>query len=267
MRFFTGHNVVGYMGPLPERNSTASVLVMTHHDHLGIRPSPNSDDSIYNGAVDNASGVAALIACAYALGELYKKPYNVVPNLLPPNLQKSIIFLSTTAEEANLLGASYFVQNPPCPSYVCGIVSAFNFDTLNVWGRTQDSVVIGSGLSTAIDGVVAKAVADEGMFISPDPASGLGHLFRGDQLPFVLHGIPAVSMASGTQFIGGPSNYYQNVSANFIANRYHQPSDEYNDDMNMAGMQQQVRIVLRSAFTIATTNVLPSLDSDNGMLP
>jgi len=267
IRYFQGKNVVGYLGPLPD-GKTNSIVVMAHHDHLGIRPSPNSNDSIYNGAVDNASGLSALLTASYAMGNLYRPPFVVTPNLLPASLRKSVIFVSSTAEEAGLLGALYFVQNAPCPSSICHANSMFNFDTLNVWGKTEDVVTIGQGLSKGLDETMRSAAAGEKMTITPDPSSELGHLFRGDQFPFILHDVPAVSIGTGTNFgPSKPADYYKNVTGDFVAHRYHQPSDEYSESLDMAGVEQQVRVALRAIFYLATSKTLNVVDSNNGMLP
>lgn len=264
VRKFTGTNVVGRLGPAPEKGSK-TVVLMAHHDHLGIRPAfgTSGGDQIYNGAVDNASGVAALLAAAYALGSLQQSQFVVTPGLLPVLPYRTILFVSLTGEESNLLGSTYFTSHPPCAVPLCGAMSALNFDITNVWGRTKDMAVFGRGLSKYMDELVDEAVKAEHVVLTANPTPPqLSYLFRSDQLTFALHDIPSITLGGGTTYEGKPSSYYQNVSQTYIAQHYHQPSDDYDPAWSMGGVIQQTRIMLRIAYRLATMDGVPQIDSE-----
>lgn len=249
--------------------------MMAHHDHLGIRPaigsSSNDTDDIYNGAVDNASGVAALLTAAYALGSLYQKPNVVTPDLPAPQLRRSILFVTFTGEESNLLGSTYFTIHPPCDTSIygpaCGAVAALNFDIANVWGPTRDVVAIGQGMSGLLDIVLAQATDDEDIVLVPDPTPHLGHLFRSDQLPFALENIPSLTLSAGTHYLGRPSNYYQTVTQAYVAEHYHQPSDEYDPSWSMDGVIQQTRLMTRVAYQLSTEEQVPRIENSEILPP
>jgi len=267
VRFLAGTNVVARLGPEPEGDAE-TVVMMAHHDHLGIRPAAGTSvDKIYNGAVDNASGVAALIAAAYALGALYRTQFVVAPELAPSPPYRTILFISLTGEESNLLGSTYFATHSPCAEHLCGATSALNFDIMNVWGRTADVVAIGYGMSTYMDKLVSRAAEEEHVYVVPDPTPQLGHLFRSDQLSFALHHVPSITLSSGTHYVNQPPDYYYNVTEAYIADNYHEPSDEYNPEWSMTGIIQQTRIMLRVTYRLATAAPVPTIENSELLPP
>jgi len=182
-------------------------------------------------------------------------------------LGKSILFVTFTGEESNLLGSTYFTAHSPCSIPVCGAIAALNFDIANVWGRTSDMVAIGQGMSLYMDELVQNATEDEYVKLEPDPTPNLGHLFRSDQLPFALDHIPSLGLSAGTHYIGKPDGYYENVTQAYIAEHYHQPTDEYDPSWSMGGIIQQTRIMLRIAYRLATTERVPHIDNSEILPP
>eukprot|EP01113_Clastostelium_recurvatum_P044619 TRINITY_DN7557_c0_g1_i2.p1 TRINITY_DN7557_c0_g1~~TRINITY_DN7557_c0_g1_i2.p1 ORF type:complete len:631 (+),score=133.00 TRINITY_DN7557_c0_g1_i2:1-1893(+) len=259
MRAMDGTNVIG--GIIADRNAE-TVMVMGHHDHLGMRP--GTPNVIYHGAVDNASGIGALLSCAYAFGRMYTSIASVASPLLEvASLKRNIIFVSTTAEEAGLLGAAFLMDNPPVvyldPS---NIVGAVNFDVMNVYGRTRDIVMIGQHMSSQMDQIIQDAADRENMALTQDPSPQQGHFFRSDQLPLFLKNITGVNPSSGMAFIGKPNPaYFMNVTTDFNENRYHQPGDVYDPSWDLGGALQQVRVGARIVYTLANSDIRPTLNN------
>eukprot|EP01112_Ceratiomyxa_fruticulosa_P016510 TRINITY_DN49_c0_g1_i1.p1 TRINITY_DN49_c0_g1~~TRINITY_DN49_c0_g1_i1.p1 ORF type:complete len:616 (-),score=108.92 TRINITY_DN49_c0_g1_i1:170-2017(-) len=261
IREFDGINVIGM---IEGENTDETMVVMGHHDHLGQEP--GTGDTIYNGAVDNASGLGAVLSCAYALGRFYNKvdfPI-IAPQIdFPSKPRRNIIFVTTTAEEQNLLGADFMIANPPTLQLrPTNIVAAVNFDVLNVYGKTSDIVIIGFGTSTLFDTIITSCSSSESLSITPDPTPGQGHFFRSDQLPLARVGIPAINPSTGTRFIGKSPSYYSQVTNDYNNNRYHQPSDEYDPSWDLSGAIQQVRMSLRLAYWVANSDYNPTYNPE-----
>jgi len=240
LRYFSGTNVIGVL-PGTEKPDEA-ILFTSHHDHLGVGKPDKKGDTIYNGAVDNASGVAMMITMATAL-----KNAAIAP-------KRSIIFLSVTAEESGLLGSAYYAAHPTFP--MNKIVANLNVDSGNVYGRTRDLSGIGAETSDMLY-LLRKAALAEGMTVSPDPNPNAGLFFRSDQLSFARMGVPAFFLNSGKQFIGKPAGYAQEMEAAYTAQRYHQPADEFDPAWPMGGLVQQMRVCLRLGYTLAMDGSWP----------
>ncbi|MBN8587538.1 MAG: M20/M25/M40 family metallo-hydrolase [Rhodothermia bacterium] len=240
LRYFSGSNVIGVL-PGTEKPDEA-ILFTSHHDHLGVGKPDKHGDMIYNGAVDNASGVAMMITMATAL-----KNAAIAP-------KRSILFLSVTAEESGLLGSAYYASHPTFP--MNKIVANLNVDSGNVHGRTKDLSGIGAETSDMLH-LLRKAAFAEGMTVSPDPNPNAGLFFRSDQLSFARMGVPAFFLNSGKQFIGKPAGYAQEMEAAYTALRYHQPADEFDPTWPMGGLVQQMRVCLRLGYTLAMNGSWP----------
>ena len=223
-------------------NLRQQVVVYTAHwDHLGIRPD-QPGDNIYNGAIDNASGVAGLIALARAYVALPIRP------------KRSILFLATTAEEQGLLGAEFYLQSPLVP--LDQTVACLNLDSLNVLGTTSDIVPLGATYST-LDPLVATVAREANLTISPDESPEQGRFFRSDHFPFVKRGIPSISLLAGQQVVGQSPEWVKQQRAEIARTRYHQPGDEYSPDWNVGGLLQQVRFAFAVGLRIAREEARP----------
>ena len=242
VRTFTDVNVAGVIrGSDPDR-AEEWVIFTSHYDHLGFGPVVDSD-SIYNGAYDNASGTALLIALADAFSELRERP------------ARSLLFLAVTAEESGLLGSEYYAQNPLFPLEVTA--ANINLDGANVWGRTEDLVVIGAGHSS-LEGIVAAAAGAEGLRLEGDPAPHLGYAYRSDQFSFMKRGVPVAYIEHGLEFIGRMPGWGEEMRENYNRNRYHQPSDEYDPGFDYSGAVQQGRVAFRIGLAVANSSAMPT---------
>jgi Zn-dependent M28 family amino/carboxypeptidase len=234
-------NVVGVVHGRDARVRNQYVALTAHWDHLGIGPKVNGD-SIYNGAVDNGSGVSTLLAVARAA-------------VHAPRLRRSLVFVFVTAEEAGLLGSSWFAQHPTMPD--TAIVANLNLDVVTVRGKVRDLNVLGADKST-LGPMLAHLIQPMGMRIAPDAHPEAGHFYRSDHFSFAKAGIPAVSIGAGTDYVGRPRGWGAKQDDDYNAHRYHQPSDEYSPSFDLSGAVQIGDIVLRFATALANSPVLPA---------
>lgn len=237
-RRIDAQNVVGIV---PGREHADSFVVYTaHFDHLGIGPAENGD-SIYNGAYDNASGVAALLEIARAYRRLEQPP------------SRSVVFLFTTAEEAGMLGARQYMRTPAVPTNRTAAV--INIDGANLWGETNDFVLLGAERSPALAAIADARGAEMNMTRTPDPAPWLGLFFRSDHYPFAQAGVPAVQLMHGEHYRGRPENWGIEMLARWNASSYHLPGDEYDPAMDLRGAVQQARLAFMIGYDVAEQGV------------
>ena len=238
-----GQNVVAKLPGLSEE----AVVYGAHHDHLGTDEAREAagEDGIYNGAIDNASGVAMMIEIAQAFAAAREAG---------GDLERTVYFVTFTAEEAGLLGSAYFAEHPPVP--LAQMVANVNVDSGNLFGETDDIVGIGSERSDLRDLLVRVAGA-EGMSVSDDAAPNQGLFFRSDQLAFARGGVPAVFINTGDRYRGRPADYGAQVRDAYRADRYHQPADELTDDLRFDGVLQQTRIAFRLGYALAASDLAP----------
>jgi Zn-dependent M28 family amino/carboxypeptidase len=236
-RRFDSANVVGMVpGRHPARRGEV-VVYTAHYDGLGTG-TPVDGDSIYNGAYDNASGVAALIEIARAFAALATPP------------ERSILFLFPTAEEAGLLGSTWYTRRPLLP--LQRTIAALNLDGVNVWGETNDIGAAGlerSTLGTAFDNQAATL----GLRVSGERAPEHGYFFRSDHFPFARAGVPALFLEHGTDFRGRPPGWGVNMLARFAAEQYHLPGDHYDPAMDLGGAVQQAQLAFLLGHDVANT--------------
>lgn len=219
------------------------VIYTAHHDGLGVGDPDANGDTIYNGALDNASGVAEVLAVAKAFTALRYPP------------RRSVMFLFVGAEEQGLLGSSYFVQNSPIPH---GKIAAnINYDIGNRWGRTRDITYVGKGRSS-LDAVAEMSAARQGRVVRPDQFPDLGMIYRSDQLSFMKVGVPALYLETGTEFVDRPLDWGMQQVEYYRANEYHQPSDELTPDWNFEGMLDDARVGFWAGYMVANDDELPS---------
>ncbi len=189
------------------------IIYSAHWDHLGIGK-PVNGDSIYNGAVDNASGTASLLAIA----EAFKKSGPT---------KRSILFLAVTAEEQGLLGSAFYAENPIYPPGKT--VANINMDALSSPGPMKDLTITGYGHSEMDE--YAKAIAEKhGRYIIPDPSPEKGHFFRSDHFNFAKIGIPALYAAGSFEGFDISKEEVKKLNDDYSLNKYHQPSDEYDPE-------------------------------------
>jgi len=217
-----GNNVVGV---LPGAGPSAVVL-MAHYDHLGVGRVVNGD-SIYNGAIDNGTAVATLLALAQA--------YARTPAASHPTL----VFVAADAEEDGLLGSVYQTLHPAVA--LERTVAAINLEMSNPWGRTRDLLVIGSPF-TGFSQLLGRILAPLGMRVTPDPVPDQGYLFRSDQLAWLQAGVPAAWIDGGMDYVGRPAGWGDAKHAEYRAQTYHTPFDEVRADFDYSGLVQLAEI-------------------------
>ena len=242
----TSERTANVLGALPGSDPELAdewIVFTAHHDHIGISPDESLEDRIYNGALDNAAGVAQVLAIA---GELAVQK---------PGPSRSMLFALVGAEEQGLLGSEYYAAHPTVPP---GKMAAnINYDGGNQWGRTRDVTYIGYGKSS-LDAVVVAAAAEQGRGVLPDQFPDRGFFYRSDQLNFARIGVPAIYLDNGTDFIDRPEGWGHEQLEAWTANVYHQVSDEYSSDWNLEGMVDDVELGLACARAISENPELPS---------
>ena len=234
-------NVAGIFPGSDAKLRDEAIVFSAHWDHLGVGD-PVNGDRIYNGAVDNATGCAMLLEMARAWGSLPEKP------------RRSAIFLSVTAEEGGLRGSEYYGLHPFFPASKTAL--NLNFDAFEPFGRTKDIAVTGAERTTVLPTVqaVAKRFNYE---IKPDPRPEQGSYFRSDHFSMAKVGIPAFSISQGDRYWGKPDDFGEKMFAEFNEKHYHQPSDEYHDDWDFAGMEQISRFGFALGMEVANQPRLP----------
>lgn len=220
------------------------VVYSAHHDHLGVKQDAAAgEDAIYNGAVDNASGLASMLAVARAMTELPKAP------------KRSVLFAAVGAEEQGLLGSEFLANNLPQPA---GYLAAnINIDGLNVRGRTRDMTMIGMGKSNLDDVVVPLALTQK-RNVKPDQMPDRGFFYRSDQFNFAKMGVPAVYLGSGLDFIGQPPGWGREQREKWEAERYHQPGDEFDPSWDLSGAVEDTRLYLLIGLRVANAPRMPA---------
>ncbi len=236
-------NVLGLIrGSDPELKDEV-VIYTAHHDHLGIG-TPNAEgDSIYNGAFDNATGVAQVMAIAKAI------------KALPTAPRRSVLIALVGAEEQGLLGSAYYAANPTFPP---GKIAAnLNYDGGNVWGHTHDVTYIGLGKST-IDEILTMVAKEQGRVVKPDQFSDKGYFYRSDQFSFAKIGVPAMYLDTGTDFVDRPPEWGREQQNHYTEVNYHQPSDEYDPNWNLDGMIDDALLGYWTGLAIANADEMPT---------
>ena len=241
-------NVAGLLrGSDPER-ADQLVVYTAHHDHLGVGEPDATGDAIYNGAVDNATGVAQVLAIAEAFTRLPEPP------------PRSVLILPVAAEEQGLLGSRYFARHPPV--HPARIAANINIDGGNIWGRTEDVAVIGEGKSD-LEELLARFAARQGRVVVGEPDPDKGYYYRSDQLNFAKIGVPALYFKSGTRFRDRPPGWGADVSDAWRRTVYHQPSDEVRADWDLSGMVEDARLAFAVGLAVAEADRLPAwVDGD-----
>jgi Zn-dependent M28 family amino/carboxypeptidase len=241
----TTHNVAGILPGKAHPDET--VIYSAHWDHLGIG-SPNSKgDKIYNGAVDNATGVAVLVELARAFAH-------------GPRPDRSILFLAVTGEEKGLLGSEYYASNPLYP--LGTTVGDLNVDAWLPVGPQKDFSMSGNAKLGLLDDLIEEAKRD-GRTFSPDADPAAGHFYRSDHFSFAKVGVPAISVEQGRNLVNGGVAAGRAAAAAYVANNYHQPSDEWQPNWDFSGMVQDAELIRRLGLRLANSREWPNWSSDS----
>jgi len=242
LRDIESRNVVGRIDGSDPQLKSQAVLYTAHWDHLGISK-PVNGDTIYNGAVDNATGCGVVLALARSWAVLPQKP------------KRSAVFLFVTAEEAGLLGSQYYGEHPEIPAGKTAL--DINYDALYPFGKTSDVSVTGAERTTLWP-LVQRDAKRMDLAIAPDAEPGQGHYYRSDHFSLARVGIPAFSISQGTHYIGQPADFGKTVFEQYNEEHYHRPSDEYHADWNFDGMVQMAQFGLALGMDVANLPALPT---------
>ena len=236
-------NVLGLIPGSDPKLKDQVVIYSAHHDHLGIGP-PNADgDTIYNGALDNATGVATVMGIARGF------------KALPTSPRRSVLIALVGAEEQGLLGSEWYAREPTFPP---GKIAAdINFDGGNIWGKTHDVTFIGLGKSS-IDEIAKGVAAQQGRIIKPDQFPSRGYFYRSDQFSFAKIGVPSMYLDPGTDFVDRPPGWGKEQVDHYTEVNYHQPSDEYDPNWNLDGLLEDARMAFWVGLAVANADKMPT---------
>jgi len=241
----TSHNVAGL---LPGKKYPDETLIYSAHwDHLGIGKPDANGDNIYNGAVDNATGIAMLIeqARAFARG---------------PRPDRSVLFLAVTAEEKGLLGSEYYATHPLYP--LGKTVGVLNTDAMGVAGPEKNFTISGNAKLDLLDRLIAEGKS-QGRYFSPDPRPEAGHFYRSDHFPFAKLGVPAISFGSGDDLVNGGLARGKALEDDYTAKRYHQPDDEWSASWDLRGMAEDAQLLHLVGEDLANSRAWPNWSQDS----
>ncbi|RYD14373.1 MAG: M28 family peptidase [Lysobacteraceae bacterium] len=241
----TSRNIVGRVEGAKRPDET--VIYSGHWDHLGVGAADANGDTIYNGAVDNATGIAALIEIGRAFAQ-------------GPKPDRSVVFLAVTAEEKGLLGSEYYASKPLYP--LGKTVAVINMDALGTGGVARNFSTSGSAKSDLLDALVAEGKA-AGMSYVTDQHPEAGYFFRSDHFPFAKRGVPALSYGSGDDLVEGGKAAGEAEGKDYNEKRYHQPADEWRAEWTFAGMAHDLPMLYRLGKDLANSTRWPGWGADS----
>jgi Zn-dependent M28 family amino/carboxypeptidase len=241
----TSHNVVGYLPGKKYPDET--VIYSGHWDHLGIGKPDDRGDTIYNGALDNATGIAQLIEQGRAF-------------VREPRTDRSVVFLAVTAEEKGLLGSEYYAQNPLFPA--AKTVGVINTDGGAIYGPAKNFTISGNAKLGLLDDLVAEG-KKQGRYYSPDPHPEAGHFYRSDHFSFAKVGVPAISFSGGNDLVNGGIARGEALEKDYVTKHYHQPSDEWQPTWDFRGMAQDDQLLHNLGRDLANSRDWPNWGSDS----
>ncbi|MDQ6623630.1 MAG: M20/M25/M40 family metallo-hydrolase [Verrucomicrobiota bacterium] len=246
VRSIKSHNVVGKIDGSDPRLKDEWLIYSAHWDHLGKHPELKGDQ-IFNGALDNASGVAAILELAQAHMKL------------PEPTKRSVLVLATTAEEAGLLGAKYYAEHPLYP--LAKTVADINIDGTSVWGKTHDIEDISDGNSD-LDDLLGAAAQRQGRVMTPNSKPERGSIYRADNFEFSKAGVPALYTGRGLDFPGKPG-FGEAKMEEYVAKHYHQPSDQIEPGWDLSGAAQDVQLMFEVGYEVANAAKFPEWKAGN----
>ncbi len=247
IRTIHSRNVAGMVKGGDPALKNEVVIYSAHWDHFGIGPEIDGD-TIYHGALDNATGIGGLIELGRAFAALPQPPH------------RSILFLAVTAEEQGLLGSEYYAGHPLYP--LANTVAAINMDSLNVLGKTRDITVTTLGYSS-VDTLARQVATEQGRVIVPDPMPEKGSFFRSDHFPFAKAGVPVLYPGSGVDFVGKPAGWGKKMREEYIAAHYHKPSDIVRPEWKLDGAVEDLRFMWLVGYRLAQSNTRPRWNPDS----
>ena len=241
LREVRSNNVVARLDGADPVLKNELIVYTAHWDHLGRDPGIKGDQ-IFNGAVDNASGVASVLELARAFTRIHPLP------------NRSVLFLIVTAEEKGLLGAKYYGTHPLYP--LDHTLANINIDGINTWGPTTDIISIGLGQTTLDDRLAALATA-HGRILAPDADPEKGYYYRSDHFEFAKQGVPALNADGGRQFIGKSLDFGKRRQDEYTEKDYHKPSDEVKPDWDLSGAVEDLRLLLEVGYSVLQDSHYP----------
>ena len=241
LRQVESRNVLARLDGSDSKLKDETVIYTAHWDHLG-RDDSLTGDPIFNGAADNASGVAALLEIARAFTRISPAP------------QRSILFLAVTAEEKGLLGAKHYAANPLYP--LEKTLANINMDVINLWGKTSDIVSVGLGQST-LDDVLNNAAGARGRVVVPDAEPEKGFFYRSDHFEFAKRGVPALDPKGGMRYLNQPADYGQRKHDEYTQNDYHKVSDEVKPGWDLSGAVEDAQVLVEVGYRVAQGERFP----------
>jgi len=248
LRTIDSQNVAAKLEGGDARLKDEYVVYSAHWDHLGIGAPAADGDKIYNGALDNASGVATVLEIARAFTQVQPPP------------KRSILFVMVTAEEQGLLGSQYYSINPLYP--LNKTAANINIDGVNQWGRTKDLTLIGMGASD-LDDYALAAAHEQGRTLTPDPEPEKGFYYRSDHFNFAKQGVPALDPDSGVDFVGKSADYSKTKRDEYNEKDYHGPSDEIKPDWDLSGAAEDAQLLLAVGYRVANADKFPEWKPGN----
>jgi Zn-dependent M28 family amino/carboxypeptidase len=240
VKSIVSHNVVAMVKGASHPDE--ALIYSAHWDHLGTKPGPDGKLQIFHGAIDNGSGIAALLELARVFAA-------------DPKPGRSVIFVATTSEEQNLLGAAYYAAHPLLP--LAQTAADINMDVMNMYGLTRDVAVRGQSMST-LDELFVQQAAKLGLQDTPDAQPEKGYYFRADHFAFAKAGVPALSITTGTDYVGRSAGWGLAQQQAYTSQRYHKPADQYEPDWDLAGMRQQLELLYLTGRTLTDGNDWPA---------
>jgi Zn-dependent M28 family amino/carboxypeptidase len=243
LRNVASKNVIGILPGSDPKLRDEYLIYTAHWDHLGM-DERLPGDKIYNGAADNAAGVAVMLELAQNFAAL---PLDQRP-------KRSIIFLAVTAEEKGLLGSRFYAQYPLYP--LEKTLANINMDGANQFGPTSDMATIGFGASS-IDDIGIAVAREQGREMKPEPYPERGSYYRSDHFEFAKVGIPSYYPKAGTTYIGLPADFAKKLADDYVQNRYHKPSDEVQPDWTFEGAAQDTEFLFNVGLRIANGDTWP----------
>jgi Zn-dependent M28 family amino/carboxypeptidase len=241
LRTIDSQNVVGKLEGSDPRLKDEYVVYSAHWDHLGVG-APVEGDKIYNGALDNASGVATVLEIARSFTKVQPQP------------KRSVLFLMVTAEEQGLLGSQYYSLNPLYP--LSKTLANINIDGVNQWGRTKDLTVVGMGASN-LDEYLRSAASEQGRTLRADPEPEKGFYYRSDHFNFAKQGVPALDPDAGIDYVGKPADYGKKKRDEYNEVDYHSPSDQIKPDWDLSGAVEDAQLLFAVGYRVADADKYP----------
>jgi Zn-dependent M28 family amino/carboxypeptidase len=240
VRYLQSHNIAALKKGTSQ--SDEYILFMAHWDHIGLMDDAQiGQDNIYNGAVDNATGVAAVLELAKRFSKIETK--------------RSMLFLAVTLEESGLLGSEYFAKYPPFD--LSNIVAGFNYDAILPTGLTNDVIVVGYGASELED-LLEDELTKSGRYVNPDPNPEKGYFYRSDHISFAKRGVPVLYSTGGFDLVDGGREKGFLIAEQYQIEAYHGVEDEYDESWNLDGLNQSIDAIFNVSNKLANTSQWPN---------